>query len=161
MAIYHPFMFLLIALVAIAELGLTAYLVSQYKKNGYPAGEKGAGRFKSLIILFLFNAAWTTFFAVGYVLMILGGSLHIIASIAGSALWLIITAILWGIAAGLFHSTRSGGSCKGEPIISRCRETLTVEALGWTEFGLCGLALVTACIWHRQNKRRAREGYYV
>lgn len=74
-------------------------------------------------------------------------------SIASSAIWLIITAVLWGTAAGLFMNERGGGMCGGEAIISRCRQTQTVEALAWTEFALCVLTLLAACFWVRRSKR--------
>jgi hypothetical protein len=99
------------------------------------------------------------------------GALHELASIGSSAIWLIITAILWGVAAGLFHPVRGGGNCAGEPAISpyvvlpslkqlidlmltpRCRETLALEAIGWTEMGLCILTLLAACFWVRSSRR--------
>lgn len=30
-----------------------------------------------------------------------------------------------------------------------CRESLTVEALGWTEFSLCTVTLITTVLWMR------------
>jgi hypothetical protein len=57
-------------------------------------------------------------FAGAYVFWIVDGALHGLASIGSSGIWLTITAILWGVAAGLFHPQRGGGDCKGEPAIS-------------------------------------------
>ncbi|CCA77367.1 hypothetical protein PIIN_11344 [Serendipita indica DSM 11827] len=82
-------------------------------------------------------------------------------SIASSAIWLIITAVLWGVAAGLYKNERGGGMCEGEAAISRCRQTQTVEALAWTEMGLCILTLFAACFWMRRSKRSYRNPYYV
>jgi hypothetical protein len=45
------------------------------------------------------------------------------------------------------HTTRKEGSCKGKPTLSRCRQFLTVEALGWTELGVCGCTLLLTLIW--------------
>lgn len=39
----------------------------------------------------------------------------------------------------------------------RCRQSLTVEALGWTEFGLCTLTLLLTCLWARTNEYRIKQ----
>jgi hypothetical protein len=52
-------------------------------------------------------------------------------------------------------NARGGGNCDGEAVISRCRETQTVEALAWTEFALCILTLFAACFWVRRSHRSA------
>ena len=101
----------------------------------------------------LFNACWTLLFAFAYMMMIMRGALGFLGSIGGSSLWLIITAVLWGTGAGLYHDVRGGGDCTGQPTISRCRQTLAVEALGWTELGLCIITLFAACFWARSNRR--------
>jgi len=154
MAGYHPLLFGLIALVGMAALGLSAFWVHNVQHDP-------SNRFRSLVILFLFDSCWTVLFAAAYVVWLDSGALHILASIGASAVWLIITAILWGVAAGLFHSVRGGGNCAGTPAISPCRETLTLEALGWTEMGLCILTLLAACFWVRSSRRDYRGGYYV
>jgi hypothetical protein len=77
----------------------------------------------------------------------------IVYSIASLAIWLVITTVLWGVAAGLYMNVRSGGMCSGEPIISACRKMQTVEALAWTEMGLCILTLLAACFWVNRSKR--------
>jgi len=74
-------------------------------------------------------------------------------SIASSAIWLIVTAVLWGVAAGLYSNVRGGGMCDGEPAISLCRETQTVEALAWTDMALCILTLLAACFWVHSSRR--------
>jgi hypothetical protein len=73
---YHPVLFFLIAAVAAAELGLTAYLVHDYetRDSGYPSS-----RYRSLIIFILFDACWTVLFGLGYLLFIVGGALHFLA----------------------------------------------------------------------------------
>ncbi|KAG8827305.1 hypothetical protein FRC19_004173 [Serendipita sp. 401] len=158
MAGYHPLLFFLIAAVGAAELGLTAYLVHDYetRDGGYPSS-----RYRSLIIFILFDACWTVLFGLAYILFIVAGHLHALASIASSAIWLIITAVLWGVAAGLYHNERGGGMCNGEAVISRCRQTQTVEALAWTEMALCIVTLFAACFWVRRSKRSYRNSYYV
>lgn len=94
----QAFIFALISAVALAEIGLTAFLVHDYENrdSGYPSS-----RYRSLIILILFDACWTALFGLAYVFFIVGGALHFLASVASSAIWLIVTAILWGVAAGL------------------------------------------------------------
>ena len=52
-----------------------------------------------------------------------------------------------GVGAGLLHMTRGGGGCEGQPALSRCRQALTIEALGWTELGVCGCTLLLTLIW--------------
>lgn len=71
---YHPILFFLIAAIAIAELGLTASLISGYESTGYPSS-----RYRSVIILLLFDAIWTTLFGLAYLFFIVGGALHILA----------------------------------------------------------------------------------
>ena len=76
-----------------------------------------------------------------------------------------------GAGAGLMHSTRTGGNCLGHPPISRlvsenimyhiphelralasrCRQSLTVEALGWTEFSLCCVTMIVTLVWIRSS----------
>ena len=53
MAGYHPFLFMLIALLAITEIGFTAYFVDRFEDNGsWPGSE----RFRDLVILLLCKA---------------------------------------------------------------------------------------------------------
>ncbi|KAF8560380.1 hypothetical protein OG21DRAFT_61287 [Imleria badia] len=165
---YHPFLFVLITICAMAELGLTAFLISAGNENhNWPSA-----RYHSLLILFEFNAVWTTMFGTAYLLWIVDGAVHFLASIASSIIWLVITTVLWGVAAGMMHSTRAGGDCNwisdssgfvsaSSPCsqtqdlssVTSCRETLTVEAVGWVEFGLCALTLLATCMWLRTSKR--------
>ncbi|KAF7299040.1 hypothetical protein MIND_00852300 [Mycena indigotica] len=137
-----------------SELGLTAYWVHLLE-------DAPSSRFKSLIIFGLFNSCWTTLFSVAYVFWIIDGALHGLASIGSSGIWLAITAILWGVFAGLFHNERGDSNCDGAPAISACRQTLAIEAMGWTEMGLCILTLIAACFWVRSSRRNYRGSYYV
>ncbi|OAX42347.1 hypothetical protein K503DRAFT_790178 [Rhizopogon vinicolor AM-OR11-026] len=172
---YHPFLFILITMCAMAELGLTAYLISV----GNESQNWPSARYHSLLILFEFNAVWTTLFGAAYMLWIVDGAVHFLASIASSIIWLAITSVLWGAAAGMMHSTRTGGDCNWIPnssgfvgevsscdqpqdlSVSRCRETLTVEAVGWVLFGLCALTLLASCLWIRTSKRSYSSSFYV
>lgn len=153
---YHPFLFATMAFSAMAELGLTAFLVCAGNEHRtWPTS-----RYHSLLILFIFNAVWTTLFSTAYMMWIVDGASHLLASIASSVIWLMITAILWGTAAGVMHNTRTGGNCAGTATISRCRQSLTVEALGWTEFGLSVLTLVATCLWIQTSKRNYRSSFH-
>jgi len=139
------------ALVAMAELAMTAFLINEVnEQNHWPTPG-----YRSLLIFFCFNAAWTTLFATAYVLWIIDGAVHILASIASSVMWLLVTTLLWGVAARFMHVTRTGGNCAGVPTITRCRQALTVEALGWTELGLSLMTLLATCFWVRKNRRRS------
>jgi len=153
---YHPFLFLLMSLCAVAELGLTAFLISA----GNQSHTWPRPRYHSLLILFLFNSAWTTLFCTAYIMWTVDGASHFLASIASSVIWLLITSMLWGVAAGVMYDTRTGGSCIDTASISRCRQSLTVEALGWTEFSLCLLTMSATCLWLQTSKRSYRSSYY-
>ncbi|ETW87235.1 hypothetical protein HETIRDRAFT_469097 [Heterobasidion irregulare TC 32-1] len=155
---FHPFLFTLITLAAMAELGLTAFLIAA----GNDSGAWLSPRYHSMqvcpLILFLFDAVWTTIFSTAYMFWIVDGAIHFLASIASSVIWLLVTSVIWGAAAGIMHQTRVGGNCANLPVISRCREALTVEALGWTEFALCILTVLSTLVWARgSNKSYVRD----
>jgi len=140
---YHPFLFTMMTLSAIAELGLTSFLISAGNENEtWPSP-----RYHALLIMFCFNAAWTILFSTTYMLWYVDGASHFLANVASSVFWLLATSALWGIAAGFMHNARTGGDCARQATISRCRQSLTVEALGWAEFGLCVLTMVATCLW--------------
>ncbi|KAF8642363.1 hypothetical protein AX16_009632 [Volvariella volvacea WC 439] len=149
-ASYHPFLFVLMTCSAMAEIGLTAFLISAGNENRtWPSP-----RYHSLLIFFLFNAVWTLFFSAAYLLWIMGAGIQLLAGIASSAIWQLITSILWGAAAGIMHHTRTGGNCAGRPTIHRCRQSLTVEAIGWTELGLSLVTLLATCLWILSSGQR-------
>jgi len=150
---YHPFLFTLMALTAAVELGLTAFLISA----GNEVATWSTPGYHSLLIVLCFEAAWTLVFSTAYMLWVVDGAVHLLAKIASSSFWLLLTSVLWGTAAGLMHSTRTTSSCTGRSI-SRCRQSMTVEALGWTEFSLCCVTLVATVMWLRVGfgKRMSR-----
>jgi len=145
----YPYLFSLITLCAIAELGLTAFLISA----GNEKKTWASPRYYSLLIMFLFNAAWTTVFSIAYMMWFADGTAYLLASIASSIIWLLTSTTLWGTAATIMHNTRRGGNCSGRPSIHRCRQSLAVEALGWTEFSLCAITLAATCLWVGTGKR--------
>jgi len=153
---YHPFLFALMSTCALAELGLTAFLIEAGNEHHtWPSP-----RYHSLLLAYLFNATWTMLFSMAYVLWIIDGAVHLLASIASSIIWLLVTSILWGTTTGIMRKTRTGGDCANMSSISRCRQSLTVEALGWAEFGLCLLTLLATLIWLRTGKRNYRSSFY-
>lgn len=145
-------------------------------------------------------------FCTAYILWLVDGAVHLLASIASSIAWLLVNTALWvnlpspfsyiyvpnfilplfraflqAVASGLMQHTRRGGNCAGVPTISRfvsdrlpppsswpelthnnsnptrhhsCRQSLTVEALGWTELGLSALTLLATCFWARVGRKR-------
>ena len=111
---YHPFLFLLLMLCAMAELGLGVFMiVTGYEHEYWPSS-----RYKALwvnhyfgirgerlttstrLILFLFDAAWTIFFSSAYLLYCLEGGRRLLADIASSVVWLMMTTTLWVRAGG-------------------------------------------------------------
>ncbi|KAF8529237.1 hypothetical protein BU17DRAFT_80435 [Hysterangium stoloniferum] len=146
-ATLHKLLFTLIALVSLAEIAVTAILFAKDTQ----AHHFTSRRYHDLLIVFLADSAWTSFFGVMYAYWILTQAYHFFASIAISMWWLCITAILWGVTAGLFHNSRTGGICDGLAPLSRCRQSLTVEALGWTEFALCIFTIISTWIWVSQE----------
>ncbi|KAH7915783.1 hypothetical protein BJ138DRAFT_1132366 [Hygrophoropsis aurantiaca] len=175
---YHPFLFVLITICAMAELGLAAFLISAgNESHSWPSVP-----YHAVLILIEFSAVWTTIFGTAYMLWIVDGAIHFLASIASSILWLVITTALWGSAAGMLHTARPGGDCNWIPdsitsgfvdeslpcdtpeelsSTSRCRETLTIEILAWIEFGLCAVTILATCLWLRTSKRSYRSSFYV
>ncbi|EKM61028.1 uncharacterized protein PHACADRAFT_82969 [Phanerochaete carnosa HHB-10118-sp] len=139
----HPFLFTLMTLTAAAELGLTAFLIGA----GNEVGTSSSPGYYSLLILLCFESAWTLLFTAGYLLWIMEGGTYLLASVASSVMWLLLTAVFWGAATGIMHNTRTRSHCLGSPPLSRCRQSRTVEALGWTEFTLCALTLLTTVCW--------------
>ncbi|KAJ6509564.1 hypothetical protein C8R47DRAFT_1174196 [Mycena vitilis] len=149
---YHPFLFTMMILFSIAELGLTAFLVNA----GNTHGTWPSPRYHALLIFILFNASWSAVGGGAYILWLVDGEKHLLANIASSIFWLTITVVLWGVSAGIFHNTRTGGNCPTSATISRCRQSLTVEALAWAEFAISVVALLFTCIWVGTSSGRKR-----
>ena len=108
---YHPFLFTLMTLTAAAELGLAAFLIStgnearswassSYHSLSVPHRSKCRPRLtdshlRSSLILLCFSAAWTVLFSTAYVLWVVDGAVHLLAQVASSVAWLLLTAVLW------------------------------------------------------------------
>ena len=108
---YHPFLFTLMTLTAAAELGLTAFLISAGNESGHwtspsyhslsvPRPSRCRQRLTeshlhNSLILLCFSSAWTLLFSTAYVLWIFDGAVHLLAQVASSAIWLLLTSVLW------------------------------------------------------------------
>ena len=110
---YHPFLFTLMTLTAAAELGLIAFLISagnearSWASAGYHSLSVLYGHYpecrtcltdvclRSSLILLCFSAAWTLLFSTAYVLWVVDGAVHLLAQVASSIAWLLLTAVLW------------------------------------------------------------------
>ncbi|KAF9076338.1 hypothetical protein BDP27DRAFT_1210793 [Rhodocollybia butyracea] len=135
---FHPFLFTVMTLCAAAELGLSAFLISVGNANGtWPSA-----RYHALLIMFAFNSSWTLFFSTAYCLYLFDGAVHFLANVASSVIWIFLTSVLW---ASAVVAPMKNNDCS--MILSSCRQTFTVEALGWTEFGLCVTNMLTTCAW--------------
>jgi len=152
---YHPILFGLIVVFGLVELGLTAWFESNFNATGWPSAQ-----YQNLINFLLFDAVWTVLFGLAYVFWIAGGAMHILASIAGSTIWLLITAIFWVVGAALFDQTRGGANCLGAPSLSICREAQAIEVIAWIEFALCILTILAAVFWTRSSRRNYNQSYY-
>jgi len=51
--------------------------------------------FEKRLIMFCFNAAWTTLFSTTYMLWYVDGASHFLANVASSVFWLLATSALW------------------------------------------------------------------
>jgi len=159
---YHHFLFLLIAIFSIVVLGLSAFLISHWNSLGfYPPPAESSYSYKSVIDFVLFTAVWTTLFAVALTFFIFGGAFAWLASVANSAVWLVITAVFWGVSAGLFHDVRGAGDCLHAPANSYCRQAQAVEAISWLEFALCIITLIASVHWVGSTRRNYRDPYVV
>ena len=92
------------------------------------------------LLFFCFNSVWTTTFATAYILWLVDGAVHLLASIASSIAWLFVNTALWvrvhflhpalppiliivrhlplttqAVASGFMQHTRRGGNCAGVP----------------------------------------------
>ncbi|KAG8964090.1 hypothetical protein FRC00_003885, partial [Tulasnella sp. 408] len=164
MAGYHPILFILLTAVGAAELGLVAYLSHTFDRDGYPGGRGGytSSDFKARLDYLMFCAVWTVFFGLAYVAFIFARAMFFLASIASSALWLLMTIIFWAVGAELWRQVRWGGNCDGAPSISLCRELQTVEALAWTALGLAAVTFIVSLFAISSTRRKYgyRGTYY-
>jgi preprotein translocase subunit SecG len=145
------FMYSILTIFALAEIGVTAYLIDHFTKVGYPSS-----RYRSLTIFLLFNACWTAFFGLAYIIFVAAGVLKRLARLTASLAWLTITLILWVIAASLYTDPTRGGRgeqmCRGLPALDICRKTQAAQALAWTIFAFCILTMIVSILsWHEDR----------
>ena len=151
----EAFMYCLLTLIAIAEIGVTAFLIDHFTRIGYPSS-----RYRSLTIFLLFNAVWTTLFGLIYIGFVAAGKLRRLARLSASLGWLSITTLLWLIAASLYTDPLRGGRgramCWNLPALDICRETQAAQALAWTAFALCIVTMIVSIAsWHDDDDRPA------
>jgi len=144
-------MYSLLTLVALAEVGVTAYLVDHFTRTGYPTS-----RYRSLTIFLLFNACWTAFFGLAYIIFVAAGKLKGLARLTASLAWLTITALLWLIAASLYTDPVRGGRgevmCWNLPALDICRKTQAAQALAWTAFAFSIVTMIVSMLsWHEDR----------
>jgi hypothetical protein len=107
---YHPFLFAFMALSAMAELGLTIFLIYTGNASGIwprpryhslcvifpiPEVRKQFTDVSRRLIFFCFNSVWTIIFSTAYIMWLIEGAVHFLASIASSVIWMLITTLLW------------------------------------------------------------------
>jgi hypothetical protein len=141
----EAFMYGLLTVVALAEVGVTAYLIDHFTAVGYPSS-----RYRSLTIFLLFNACWTSFFGLAYLAFIAAGAFNRLARLTASLAWLSVTSLLWVIAAGLYTDPVRGGRgeamCRGLPALDICRKTQSAQALAWTAFSFCIITMIVSVV---------------
>lgn len=145
---YHPALFAALLVFSIIELGLTAYLI---RRGGL------FRLFRSATIFLLFTSVWSTLGSLLFLIFISSNARHMGASKGAAVGWLTITAILWGIASGLYTRSRPGF---GD------RRSIAAEAFGWIPFVTTVLTLLATV--HRAGRVASsptgggyRSGYYV
>ena len=144
-------MYSLLTVIALTEVGVTAYLIDHFTRTGYPSS-----RYRSLTIFLLFNACWTAFFGIAYIAFVAAGALSRLARLTASLAWLSITSLLWVIAAGLYTDPLRGGRgeaiCWGLPALDICRQTQAAQALAWMAFAFCILTMFVSILsWHEDR----------
>ena len=145
---YHPALFAALLVFSIVELGLSAYIV---RRGGL------FGQFRSATIFLLFTSCWSTLGSLIFLIFISSNARHMGASKGAAVAWLTITAILWGVASGLYTRSR--------PEFAD-RRAIATEAFGWIPFVTTVLTLLATV--HRAGRVASsptgggyRSGYYV
>ncbi|RXW22957.1 hypothetical protein EST38_g2898 [Candolleomyces aberdarensis] len=88
---YHPLLFATITLCAMAELGLTAFLINAgIETKSFPSD-----RYHALLGLYCFISSWTIIFGASYMLWYFDRASHFLANVASSVAWLLATGIVW------------------------------------------------------------------
>jgi hypothetical protein len=153
---YHPILFGLLTAFSIIELGLTAYWARRGHREGWPSS-----RFRSSDIFLLVISVWTLIFSLMYMIFILTRATHRGASLGSSAIWLFITSILWGIATGLYSTSRpSCGGLFSSRFFSNCRIGTAIEVFGWLTFATLVLTLLSTVHHSGRHHGRANTSRY-
>ncbi|KAI5474382.1 hypothetical protein MNV49_003401 [Pseudohyphozyma bogoriensis] len=144
----HPFLFFLIGALAIASVGLVANQV--HERTDGPGDRWPSDEYQNRMYFLLFVAAWTT----------LGAVLHWVINLFIGLFWTILTFVFWTIATALYRKVNpfDPSDCDDTGIASTCRQSVAIEAIGWTEVALTAL-LFLAILFHFHSHRRAGRDY--
>ncbi|KIO33186.1 hypothetical protein M407DRAFT_241177 [Tulasnella calospora MUT 4182] len=150
---YHPILFGLISAIAIALIGLTAWMHHQYSASGL-GGTSLTRRLDFLIFL----ACWTALFAAAYIIFAHTGRFGAIGSHASHVFWLLITWIMWLIGAALYQHRMSQLGCGLTH--KMCLINRAIKALSWIEFALCFITMLIIILHIGGKTARYRTGPY-
>ncbi|KIO33194.1 hypothetical protein M407DRAFT_4163 [Tulasnella calospora MUT 4182] len=120
---YHPALFTLITVIALALIALTCW---QHHQQGI--APLGTSWIRSRLDFLIFLSCWTALFGAIFVALGHTGRCGMCASHATHVFWLFLTWSMWLIGAALFSSRLNQVGCGRTPAI---------EGLSWAEFALC------------------------
>ncbi|SRR5258706_16295251 len=144
------FMYTFLLIIAVAEIGVTAYLVDNFTSTGFPTS-----RYRSITNFLLFTACWTAFVCLVYIALVTVRKLKRAARLGTSLSLLILTTLFWLIAAALYTDPARGGRgtamCWGLPVLDICRKTQAAQALAWTAFVFSLVAILVVAFSDRYD----------
>jgi len=133
----HPIIFGLLCLFALIEGSVSAWLVMEYNRHGYPDDSV-----RDSVRFLVFTSWWTFVFSALYLAFFITDILGWFTSIASHGLWLFITWVFWLAGAGAFTSAVGGGlNCSGSSV-QHCNQLAATEAFAWIEWILMTAAFV-------------------
>ncbi|KAG8948171.1 hypothetical protein FRC04_009970 [Tulasnella sp. 424] len=141
---YHPALFTLITVIALALIALTTW--QHHQQEIAPLGRR---LIRSRLDFLIFLSCWTALFGAIFVALGHTGRCGVVASHATHVLWLFITWSMWLIGAALFSSRLNQIGCGRTPV--RCNVNHGIEGLSWAEFALCFL-IMWAIMFHIGGK---------
>jgi len=150
---YHPFMFGLITVIAIIELGL-----SGWERHQQSIDPLGGNTVASRLDFLLFLSVWTTVFGGAYLVFAHTGRFGIIASYASHAFWLFWTFVMWVIGAALYQKRMIEVGCGDSA--KRCHINHSVEGFAWIEMSLTFITFFIILLHIGGKTERYRSGPY-
>ncbi|KAG8896654.1 hypothetical protein FRC00_005590 [Tulasnella sp. 408] len=146
---YHPVLFTLITVIALALIALTCW--QHHQQEIAPLGRSLIRTLDFLIFL----SCWTALFGAIFVALGHTGRCGTVASHATHVFWLFITWSMWLIGAALFSSRLNQIGCGRTPV--RCNVNHAIEGLSWAEFAIC--FIIMWAIMLRIGAKMERYGY--